>query len=223
MKVTQFPNEITDELAEESGWHIGDGSMNYYNRHGEKKGIYQLRGHIEDDRNHYLKRIKPIFKNLYGVDLSLREMPSTRVFGFQIWSDDLVKFKENLGLPLGPKLSVEIPSVFLQNDNLKASIVRGIFDTDGCVSVIKKNNKLYPIIQLNTISHNLAVQLRDIFNELGLRATMHEQPENKERNKRKLYIIAIRGVVMFHKFINIIFSHNPKHLAKYIAFTQSFK
>ena len=43
--------KITPELAEEVGWHIGDGSMNFY----KGKGLYQLRGHIEDDKEHYIK------------------------------------------------------------------------------------------------------------------------------------------------------------------------
>src|SRR3989338_2118052 len=128
MKVKQFPKIINEELAEETGWHIGDGSMNYYKNGGKRKGLYQLRGHIEDDKPHYLKRIKPIFKKLYGIDISLREMPSTRVFGFQIWSDDLVKFKQSLGLKVGPKLDLIIPDVFLKSDKLKSAVIRGIFD-----------------------------------------------------------------------------------------------
>jgi hypothetical protein len=114
MKITKFPEKITPELAEETGWHIGDGTMNFYNNAGKLKGFYQLRGHIEDDKPHYLIRIKPIFKKLYGIDISLREMPSTRVFGFQIWSNELVKFKESLGLTCGPKLDLIIPESFLK-------------------------------------------------------------------------------------------------------------
>jgi len=78
------PIKMTDLLAEETGWHLGDGSMNWYNG----KGLYQLRGHLVDDRSHYEKVIKPAFKELYGIDVNLREMKSTGVFGFQIWSDE---------------------------------------------------------------------------------------------------------------------------------------
>ena len=45
-----IPSEINAELAEETGWHIGDGSMNYYKSKGKLKGFYQLRGHIDDDK-----------------------------------------------------------------------------------------------------------------------------------------------------------------------------
>ena len=216
----KLPNEITKELAEEVGWHIGDGSMNFYSNHGIKKGIYQLRGHIEDDRLHYLNRIKPLFKLLYGLDISLREMPSTRVFGFQIWNNELVKFKEGLGLPLGKKLDVQIPNALLNNDQLKAAVVRGIFDTDGTVYLQKRYGKLYPRLEISTISLKLAEQLCTALNQLGLRATFNTL--NKVRGNRLVsYKVNVRGVEMLHNFMKIISPKNPKHLLKYSRFRQS--
>lgn len=219
MKILQLPDTITPELAEETGWHIGDGSMNYY----ETRGLYQLRGHIEDDKLHYLTKIKPIFKKLYGIDVSLREMPSTRVFGFQIWSTDLVKFKESLGLTIGPKLDLIIPDKFLTNDELKASVLRGIFDTDGCVYLEKKNHKLYPRLQINTICKRLAEQIKNIFNELGLRATLYGENIKPGGNKKTCYTVTIRGDEMFHNFMKVIQPANPKHIAKYELYRKSFK
>lgn len=210
-----IPNCISEELAEEVGWHIGDGSMNFYNNQGKLKGIYQLRGHIEDDKEHYLIRIKPIFKQLYNLDISLREMPSTRVFGFQIWNNQLVNFKKRLGLPLGKKFSVEIPSIFLSSDKLKIAVIRGIFDTDGCVYLEKKNKKLYPRIEITTISSELAEQMQRILIELSLRTTCYSWLSNKDFNRQRAYKINIRGDDMFDKFMNTIKPANPKHIKKY--------
>jgi len=215
--------KISPELAEETGWHIGDGSMNYYNQGKKIKGLYQLRGHIEDDREHYIKRIKPIFKLLYDLDISLREMPSTRVFGFQIWNDKLVKFKQNLGLPLGKKFQVSIPSLFLADNNLKIAVTRGIFDTDGGVYLEKKNSKLYPRIHISTISEKLASQLQKILFELGFRATIHSELFNKDFNRQKTYVVSVRGEKMFDRWMSIIKPENPKHIDKYTLYRKSFK
>jgi len=222
MKITKFPKKITPELAEEVGWHIGDGTMNYYSHEGQK-GFYQLRGHIEDDKPHYIRRIKPIFKELYGIDIRLREMPSTRVFGFQIWSNELVKFKEGLGLTCGPKLDLIIPKIFLENNELKAVVLRGIFDTDGCVYLEKKNNKLYPRLEIGTICERLAEQIKNIFNELGLRATLYGKNIKQLGNRKVAYRVTIRGDEMFHKFMEIIKPANPKHIVKYERYRKSFK
>jgi len=216
-----IPNSITQELAEESGWHIGDGSMNYYNNKGYVKGIYQLRGHIVDDREHYINVIKPIFKLLYGVDISLRLMPSTRVFGFQIWCNKLVKFKEKLGLPLGKKFDISIPEVFLVNDELKKAVVRGIFDTDGGIQLMKKNHKLYPVVYITTISKGLYEQLLEILKKLGLRATGHKWTSTRKEWK-DAYRVSIRGNDMFDKFMEIIKPANPKHVRKYFFHKENF-
>ncbi len=214
----KIPIKITPELAEETGWHIGDGSMNYYNHvNGKKRGFYQLRGHHTNDKQHYIQRIKPIFKQLYDYSISLRDMPSTRVFGFQIWSNELVNFKQRLGLCLGKKWSVVIPEVFLESDELKAAVLRGIFDTDGCLYLQPKYGKLYPIVDIKTISPLLAEQMCISFRELGLRSTKASFLVKKGRRKR-YYVVNIRGCDMIHKFIKIIKPQNPKHIAKYNFF-----
>jgi len=217
----KIPSKISIELAEEIGWHIGDGSMNFYNNRGKLKGFYQLRGHIEDDKEHYEKRVKPLFRKLYGIEINLREMPSTRVFGFQIWNCDLIEFKKNLGLPLGKKFEIEIPSTFLSKRDLKKAIIKGIFDTDGGIYLERKNNKLYPRVYITTISFKLSEQLLELFRGLGFRTTRHSQLYNQEFNRKRSYIITIRGVEMFHKFIKEIEPKNPKHIEKYQRFLNS--
>jgi len=212
-----IPNKITPDLAEETGWHIGDGSMNIYSN----KGFYQLRGHIEDDKQHYITRIAPIFKRLYGLKLNLREMHSTRVFGFQIWNNELIKFKQKMGLPLGKKFDISIPKIFLKEKKLKLAVLRGIFDTDGSINLEKKNNKLYPRIYISTICPTLACQLLAIFNEIGLRATKYSELYNRHFNRQRNYRITIRGEKMLHNFMKIIEPKNPKHLLKYDRFLNS--
>ena len=63
----QIPEEPTEDLAYLIGLHIGDGSMNFY----QNSGLYSVRGHKVDDRKHYEKVIKPLFKRVYNVDFNL--------------------------------------------------------------------------------------------------------------------------------------------------------
>jgi hypothetical protein len=217
----QIPKKITLELAEETGWHIGDGSMNFYKNRGKLKGFYQLRGHLEDDKEHYEKRIKPLFEKLYQTKISLRDMPSTRVVGFQIWNDELIKFKQELGLSIGRKINIEIPKVFLTNKELKGAIIRGIFDTDGGVYLEKKNNKIYPRMYITTISRKLAEQILETLKYLGFRTTLYSQIDKRKSKRLTLYFITIRGIQMFYKFIIEINPQNPKFIKKYTIFLNS--
>ena len=220
MKI-ELPSYITPELAEETGWHIGDGSMNIYaHKDGKQRGFYQLRGHIEDDVEHYESRIKPLFKKLYDLDISLRKMPKTRVFGFQLWNCDLVKFKQKLGLPLGKKFDIFIPEIFLEDDELKKAVIRGIFDTDGGI-YLDPNRNFYPKLYIGTISEGLADQLLKLFTYFGLRATKCMEVSKRIDNRQQFYIVSIRGEEMFHKFMKIISPANPKHMQKYVNFRES--
>ncbi len=209
---------INEELAEETGWHIGDGSMNFYH----KRGLYQLRGHMEDDRLHYIKRIKPLFEKIYGVKINLRDMESTRVFGFQIWNNEIIDFKKALGLPLGRKLELEIPQRFINKKELLIACIRGIFDTDEGIYLEKKNNKAYPRVYISTSSIKLAEQLSQLLNSIDLKATKYVS-NYRYGKKLESYKIEIRGVEMLHKFFKVIEPQNPKHLKKYNIFLESTK
>ena len=65
MKV-QIPNETTTNLAEEFGIHIGDGSMNFYN----KKGLVSIA--VNPNEKKYMDFIKKLYWSLYHVSVNLR-------------------------------------------------------------------------------------------------------------------------------------------------------
>jgi len=216
-----LPEKITEELAEETGLHIGDGTMNFYKIDKKMKGSYALRGHIIDDREHYDKIILKLYKSLYGLNLSLRNMPSTGVYGFQKWSDELVVYKNKiLGLPLGKKINVKIPEFLMSKRELITSVIRGIFDTDGMLYLQPKYRRLYPRIEIGTISKILALQLNKSINKLNIRSTLYI---SKSSNPKwyDIYRISVRGNEMLEKWMKIINPHNPKHIAKYEYFINS--
>lgn len=78
-------------------------------------------------------------------------------------------------------------------------------------------------MEIQTISLSLVRQLKEIFNQVGLRATIYQYTSHKNINKKTSFTVSVRGNEMLHKFMNIISPKNPKHINKYNAFTQSFK
>lgn len=216
-----IPEKISEELAEETGLHIGDGTMNFYNIKNKIKGSYALRGHIIDDVEHYNKVIFKLYKKVYSLNISLRKMPSAGVYGFQKWSDDLVNFKHNkLFLPLGKKVDIKIPNIFFNKKELSIAVIRGIFDTDGMLYLQPKYGKLYPRIEISTICKNLGLQINNTLKDLNIRSTIYSS-KRKEYNWSEIYKISVRGNVMLDKWMNIISPHNPKHWTKYQHFLNS--
>ncbi len=206
----RFPKRMTSLLAEEIGWHLGDGSMNWY----KGKGFYQLRGHLIDDRAHYETIIKQAYAKLFGIDVHLREMQSTGVFGFQIWSNPLAEYKQELGLPVGPKGECAIPFEIMHNNAWSIAALRGIFDTDGMLFLEKRRSRPYPRIEIKQASHSLAQQIQQILINNGFRATLYIDHRGSDR-WRPLCVVSVRGHKMLNKWMNIIKPHNPKHIKKY--------
>ena len=205
------PQNITPLLAEEIGLHLGDGSMNYYNG----RGFYQLRGHISDDKKHYQLRIKNMYKELFNIDVSLREMPSSNVYGFQIWSDKLVDYKHRvLGLPLGKKSKFQIPTEIITSAKLSRSFLRGYFDTDGCLYIENKRGKPYPRIEMASISKEFTNQLNRIMLKMGFRTT-HYKENRRKYGWKDIYRIITRGNEMTRKWFLEIEPRNPKHIMKF--------
>jgi len=207
----KLPTQMDSLLAEETGLHLGDGSMNYYGG----RGFYQLRGHISDDRPHYEIRIKPLYKKLFNIDVSLRAMPSSGVYGFQIWSNDLVNYKSQvLNLPLGKKWDFTIPKEIFNDDKLSKNFLRGYYDTDGCLYLETKRGKLYPRVEFSSISETFTKQLTVILTRLGFKFYYYKL-DRKNLGWEDIYRIIIRGKPMAWKWFTEINPKNPKHIKKF--------
>jgi DNA-binding transcriptional regulator WhiA len=207
----KLPKMVNEMLAEETGIHIGDGSMNYYQGHG----LYSLRGNKITDRKFYEIHIKKIFETLYGANIRLREWKD--VYGFQIASDKLIKFKnEIIGLPLGKKVNISIPQSLVKNNKLAIACVRGVFDTDGCIYIENKKGKPYPRIEIATTSEILAKQMKEIVNRNGIKCSLWKETYNNKKWKPK-FMISIKGYNNFKLWYEVFGSSHPKNKEKFQA------
>ncbi|MFH1400447.1 MAG: LAGLIDADG family homing endonuclease [Nanoarchaeota archaeon] len=183
--------------------------MNYYGG----KGLYQLRGHILNDKEHYILHIRALYYELYGIRVNIRDMPSTGVVGFQLWSNALISFKhETVGLPLGKKTNVNIPG-FIDTEALFFAFLRGLFDTDGSIWFEKKKSGTYPRIEISTVSANLAEDIHARLVAFGFKSTLSRYIRPEER-WNDLYSVTLRGFEQVQFWSSKIDSNNPDKLRK---------
>lgn len=191
--------------------------MNFYrySKNYPYGGTYQLRGHITEDKEHYNTRIKKIYGELYNIKLKLKEMKSTGVYGFQIWSNGIVNFKNKiLKLPLGKKTSLKIPNYLIKIKEMQISIVCGIFDTDGSFNLESKKGKFYPRIIINNTSYFMIKQLYKILKNLNFKPYLFRYIR-PEVNWNDLYTLTIKRPYLVEKWFKVIKPKNKKHLLKY--------
>jgi len=191
-----FPNKMTSELAEEIGVHLGDGCLS------KNRNYFSVKTNKREEK--YMLYLFKLYKKIYNLDLKLMKLPS--VVGFEVYSKALCEFKNKiLGLPYGEKIHrIEVPKAILntKNKDIYRALIRGLFDTDGCICINKKNGKDYPIISLCVLSEKLILQVSKMLERLGY-ITFH--------NKQS---INLNGIVMFKKWVEEIGSSNPKNFNK---------
>ncbi len=92
------------------------------------------------------------------------------------------------------------------------AFIRGLFDTDGSLTMWKTNNALYPRIYFSNISEKLVIQTKKFLVEQGFRVTSWKTPQNG--NRKTVYKISINGIPMLRKWVQEINFSNHKNLDK---------
>ena len=187
---------MSAELAEEVGIHLGDGCLSYNKRYFSVKTN-------KKERDYIIKFLFPLYKNLYNLDLKLMELES--VVGFEVYSQALFEFKNKvLSIPYGEKIHrIEVPKQILNSRDKEVyrAFIRGLFDTDGCVNIIK-TKKNYSAVSFTIKSQKLIEQVGKMLFKLGFIPYVGK------------WKIDLNGSVMVKKWLEEIGSNNPKNLVR---------
>lgn len=193
-KKIAFPEKMSPELAEEIGIHLGDGCMSF------NRNYFSVKTNKKEEQ-YVTKFLFPLYKKLYNLDLKLMRLES--VSGFEIYSKALCEFKNKIiGLPYGEKVhKIIVPELILKTKNKKiyTGFIRGLFDTDGCVCVVKKD---YPVISITINSEVLIKKVAEMLKLMGFIS---------HYNKKSIYL---NGKIMLNKWIKEINSNNPVKINK---------
>jgi intein/homing endonuclease len=109
-----------------------------------------------------------------------------------------------LGMPAGKKsYTVKIPEEMLGKyaKHLPA-LIRGIYNTDGCVFFDRRYNPHYPRVYLKMINRRLIAQVYDVLESLHLNPTITIDG----------FVIQINGFQNVKRFIQKIGFSNPRHI-----------
>jgi transcriptional regulator with XRE-family HTH domain len=206
----RLPKIICEELAYETGTSIGDGCI------PTRGKSYRSKGNKNDEKEYYQNIIKPMFKELYNIDINLKEY--TKAFGFECYSSKLIEFKNKvIGLPIGPKKNIRIPNCFKVNDSkILSSLISGLFDTDGtiCFRSQNKNKYYYPTIRFTTISKPLSEDVQETLKMLGFKTYLYTNNKINVRNPSPKFEVILYGYENFKKYLELIGTKQQKNINK---------
>lgn len=216
----RLPRFLSPELAYLSGILIGDGSICY--REDRKDYVLSCVGNPRDEQPLYRTVIGPLFQRLFGFVPSFKLHHRRTTFGFTLHSKTLFRyFTEVLGLCQGKKeQQLGIPSIFRQSPSLLIPLIRGIFDTDGCITFKRRYSEVpyYPVIILSSKSKKLITETASILKSMEFSVVEIYDYHLKDPRARAGFTVINRlelnGQKNFKRWMEHIGFWSPKHLEK---------
>jgi len=140
-----------ERTAEFIGIMLGDGSIGIYNfnQKNRKKTLHQLKVTLNSQNTGYIDYVSNLMKDIFDIDPKIFFKRDENAADIRIFKKEKVLYALNyLGLKLSPKWNkMEIPEKYSEG-KLALSVLRGIFDTDGSVTIFKNNGIIYPRIEI---------------------------------------------------------------------------
>ncbi len=213
----KLPGVLTKELAEETGIHIGDGYMNICKHKTGTKYCYSICGGY-DDELYFKEFVLPLTERLYNLKPSIYRAKHRKAITLHFQSKGLLYFKNSLGLPLGKKDNIKIPTI-ISNSKFKSDFIRGLFSTDGCLSFKRKYHKLnyYPVLDISSKSSRLIIQVSNILDKMGFTTSKVIDSWSKDSHGKlcKTSRVFLYGRENIFKWVKVIGFSNPKHQYKF--------
>ena len=204
---------LNTELAEFIGIFIGDGSL--FIRENKHDYAFKIVGNPKDEKEYYTY-VARLSSQIVGRDIQPKMRDAGRSYGIQFSSKAFANYLLDLGIQNKHKChTITIPNAILDNAILLKHCLKGIFDTDGCLTFKKKG---YPAIEFVSASMELAHQVDKILNKFGIghcvifNRKVYDKRTSKISIRNEIYINGFNRVKTFYKIIG---SSNPKFKFRY--------
>ena len=192
---------MNELYAEYLGIITGDGCLSYSfpkSQSGPKYYTYVC-GHSKDDLD-YLHFIKNLIKTLFNKEVCIK-FRSKENCAYIKFSNKSIFLEVSKFIPIGKKYDlIKIPCEILDNDSFFKSFIRGYFDTDGSVVVIRG----YPRLEIKSKSGALLDSVLQRLRLMGFYGSV-----SKSSNYSRLELPGHNNLKKWLKFIGF---KNKKHL-----------
>jgi hypothetical protein len=188
---------LEEGLAELIGVYLGDGTLTKY--------FMSITGDYRYDL-FYFNYLSNLIYKLFGIYPTIRREKLTNSVYLIIFSKNFCSFfKDKYNLPYGNKIKnkSKIPIEIIRNKNLSVACLRGLIDTDGCVSRRGRNGSQF-CLQFTSHNKDLLNQVDSIGKELKI--FTYRTGNNVGTNKWSNII----------KYFNLVGSSNPKHIIRFL-------
>jgi len=198
---------IEDEPALEFfGIMMGDGCITEYYSRSEKRrrSLLFVSGNAVSDKAYLQDYVRPLLDRAFRTHACIRFRNSSRTVDLIVRSKGLIEWLVEHGFPVGKKGQISIPQKIVRLPFGKLRhLVRGLFDTDGCLSARKSEGYRDPFVLISSSSAPLRRQLKSI-----LRG--QDFPAYDSSN-----MVGVKGAKHVRRWFREIGSSNKRNLSRY--------
>ena len=194
----KIPKKLTPMLAEDIGFHIGDGCMIKYRRKDTGAMRYQFvySGNSIKDLDYFQNKLLLRKKELYNLDIRIKIHSTENSTYASFYSQALYDFFIAIGVTSGKKTNIAVPQIIKESSsNIKAAFIRGLAAADFCVCVKNRYNGIYPTIKFDSASKILCKDVCKILNEFEIPFTTYKDCRIDKRFKHPTtaYCLDVNG------------------------------
>jgi len=197
----KFPNKNNCKLAEFIGILLGDGSIS----------IKQYRIQITLNKNeiNYALYISKIILQLFDLKPRIKFRKNENALDVLVFSKQLTEFLiYEIGLFPAPKWNrAVLPKNYIDKPDLNKYVLRGYFDTDGCVVATNNNGVIYPRLEMKICPSPMKKSLIEILKRRKFKFGEYTIENNRTR-------VQMNGKPQLQKWMKEIGIKNPNHLEK---------
>ena len=203
-----LPTKLKESIIELVGAIYGDGTLSkgYNNTYSVR-----LTGNLSKDE-HYFLYLQSLFVTHFLVYPSISINRQKSSITLCVYSKLLVRyFNETLHIPIGKKILSAIPTYITRNQPFLCAFIRGLFDTDGCVTFQRDGKYTYVLIKLTTKFLLFAESIKHYLSTLGIHSYICKKNDYMGNVG---YDVVVRNKEC-EKFFMIIESHNSRNIKKW--------
>ncbi|MBU1198974.1 MAG: hypothetical protein KKF46_00685 [Nanoarchaeota archaeon] len=199
-------SKLTPELAEFIGIMLGDGYLSY-----PRNPRIKISFNSEDDKE-YLCFVRELLTKLFSTKIKTEHRKNEKTSNLYIFNIKLLRYLMNdIGLKSSPKWNLaEIPE-WIFKKKLEKHVLRGYFDTDGCVVITDNNGTRYPRLEMKICPSPMQKQFISILYNYQFKFGVYDIGKGKVR-------IQMNGRKQLKKWMSIVGFHNNKHQIKANSF-----
>ncbi len=193
-----------DNLLEFYGILMGDGCLSQYLNENRIRKVINITGNAIKDVEYLTLYVIPLIKKVFNINTKIKFRKKCNAIDIIFSHLGVFEALKANGFPVGKKGQIRIPKKICKlGDEKINNLIRGFFDTDGCITAKKHESYKYPYIIITTSSAILREQFRDMLRRQGFPAYIMRDD------------VTFRGNKNFKKWFEIIGSKNPRNLNRY--------